>query len=167
MKSIILYNIPDDATTTDFKRIAAHFKLTPVLGHLRMAAFNPEGCLYMITRKITSKQQCGPLGYISFITAAIEVNAALPKSEWKMTYADGYELSSKSEVPPCVGEWNASMHNNPAARRWWDGKEWSMAYFQDDDEDRKQNCRSVKIKPWVIIKWRGLSEQPITAGFLK
>ncbi len=157
MKSIILYNIPGDASPRDQIRIAERLKLVPVLGSLKGELFAADnGHLYTTARKITTKDLVGPLSYVAFITAAIEFNNALPMTPWM------------SGSPPCIGEWNASSHHIKASRRWWNGKWWSMAYYATDADEVKQESRLRRSDYKVEgIKWRGLIEQPITAGLLK
>lgn len=156
MKSTILYNIPDGATPIDFKRIAKRLHLIPFLTPIN-GKFNSfaTGHLYITARQITSSDQAGPLSYISFITAAIEFNNAIKRTPW----------SRKN--PPCVGEWNASSHGVGTSKRWWNGEWWSVAYTDQDSEEKKQFSRQQKAL-WNVkqIEWRGLTEQPITAGFL-
>lgn len=157
MKSIILYNIPKDATVADCKRIAAHLKLEWCDGNFAPGKdFAPEGRLYVTTKKITTEQQCGPVSYISFLTAAIEVNNNIKRTPWSI------------KNPPCVGEWNASTNKWPTSKRWWNGRHWSIAYDDSDSEETKNRARITRaVWNYDRIQWRGPSEQSITAGFCK
>ncbi len=157
MKSIILYNIPDGATSADCIRLAGHFGLRwfgfdfePNHG------FTPEGRLYGMSREITTAEQCGLLSYIQFITAALEFNNKIKRTPWARIN------------PPCIGEWNASIHTCEHSKRWWDGKFWSIAYDDFDSEETKNLARTTRaVWQYSSIRWRGLIEQPITAGFVK
>ncbi len=108
-----------------------------------------------MARKITVEEQINP-GYISFLTAAMEFNRDVKRTPWSLCQ------------PPEVGEWNASISMNKNSKRWWNGTWWSVAYDDFDSEETKQNSRKLQ-STWTNsgIEWRGLTEQPITAGFAK
>lgn len=156
-RSVILYDIPQEAVFADIERIAAHLGLRTVPGRFGYGYFNAEGCLYSFYHGAPSRMwQDKGIQHIQFIHAADDANRALPMARWR------------SGEPPMVGEWNGSCDRLPDSLRWWNGEWWSAAYKLRDTEETKAFARN-KRSCWQTsdVYWRGPTEQPITAGFAK
>jgi len=158
MKSIVVYDIPSDARWTDLQKIAEHFGLKPVPGvfgpRISLMA-NQNGHLYYLYGKLT-KFMKESFDCRTFKSCAEAYNRSIPLTDWA------------SGAPPCVGEWVASVAFENKTKRWWDGNSWSNAYSDEYSDEQKQMARRVKrAGNEVGVMWRGLSSQPITAGFAK
>lgn len=55
--------------------------------------------------------------------------------------------------PPHVGWWNASVNRDPESWRWWDGLEWSMAAFPEDEERVAAREAFAKTTTNSLIEW--------------
>lgn len=64
--------------------------------------------------------------------------------------------------PPMVGEYNASITENPGVRRWWNGEYWSVAYWPGFNSSMEQERRRRTKAPELQrkIQWRGLVDEP-------
>lgn len=68
-------------------------------------------------------------------------------------------LDPKINPPTMIGEYNASMVRSPHARRWWDGKNFSLAYECDDLEAHKiRHAGSTSAMSCIL--YRGLKAKP-------
>lgn len=60
--------------------------------------------------------------------------------------------------PVRIGEYLASVtpEEVDCVRRWWNGKSWSIGYFDNESETTKMACRLVAAhRP---IYWKGLTK---------
>lgn len=55
--------------------------------------------------------------------------------------------------PPHIGWWNASLHFDPKAWRWWDGEQWSMSPNISLSADRAGAVASNKAPSEWPIQW--------------
>jgi hypothetical protein len=146
-KSIIVTGVPGGKTRFA-ERIAKHLGLHRINIQWNGTSIFLRGHLY-----ITDSKNVGAFAphVLTFAEVAKQINEAIPLTEW---FPYGTE-------PVRKGEYNATYDENKEAIRWWDGKQWSAAYFRYETDGEKRRCKSTPLCLPIEITWRGLSEEPI------
>lgn len=150
-KSIIVHGRPDWGMAEHAEKLRQHFGLKHVVIDFDGKFHEEENLLYIAYCYLPG---CTPatMRVMSYQAAAAEYNSLIPLTDWQ------------SGPPPMVGEWNASIHQHADARRWWNGKEWSIRYYECENQISKNGYASVPCGAadrLAGIEWRGLSSEPI------
>ena len=69
------------------------------------------------------------------------------------------EWNSPGTYPVFVEEYNASLSKDPEMLRWWNGKCWSVCYFEYWDKERKERARNTRNQFSDDIYWREITKE--------
>lgn len=149
--SIIVYNVPGGKTRFS-ERIAKfygfdnfhqgsdfHIKGIDEVGFIESTKWLAEWEEFGFTLK-------------SFEEVAMEINAAIPLTEWR------------KGTPTIDGEYIASTTGSNLIRSYWRKGRWSNFFYESSPQKFKDDNASIKCPYKYLqcgVEWRGLSEEPI------